>query len=107
LGKIAPFDISDVCGMNLWDIKASQWHEKLLALAAGRFGAEDLKKNSDKYQRMAASTSVRYPTTMFRDMASTLLALWLYLLATTHPPSLLFPFDLWTQWSPWALLPHF
>ena len=30
--------------MNLWDIKAGEWHEKLLALAAGRFGAEDLKK---------------------------------------------------------------
>src|SRR5271155_764660 len=35
LGKVASFDISDVCGMNLWDIKAGQWHEKLLALAAG------------------------------------------------------------------------
>ena len=30
--------------MNLWDIKAGEWHEKLLALAAGHFGAEDLKK---------------------------------------------------------------
>jgi len=27
LGKFAPFDISDVCGMNLWDIKAGKWHE--------------------------------------------------------------------------------
>ena len=44
LGKIAPFDISDVCGMNLWDIKAGGWNEKLVALAAGSFGAEDLKK---------------------------------------------------------------
>ncbi|EME87916.1 uncharacterized protein MYCFIDRAFT_184774 [Pseudocercospora fijiensis CIRAD86] len=35
LGKIAPMDISDVTGMNLWDINAGTWHEKLLALAAG------------------------------------------------------------------------
>jgi xylulokinase len=35
LGKIAPIDISDVCGANLWDIKNGRWHEDLLALAAG------------------------------------------------------------------------
>ena len=35
LGKVAPIDISDVCGMNLWDIKAGAWDEQLLALAAG------------------------------------------------------------------------
>jgi xylulokinase len=29
--------------MNLWDIKAGGWHERLVALAAGSFGAEDLK----------------------------------------------------------------
>ncbi|KIW16788.1 D-xylulose kinase A [Exophiala spinifera] len=44
LGKFAPFDISDVCGMNLWDIKAGKWHEKLLELAAGPSGVEALKK---------------------------------------------------------------
>lgn len=43
LGKFAPFDISDVCGMDLWDIKAGKWNEKLLALAAGSYGVEDLK----------------------------------------------------------------
>lgn len=43
LGKFAPFDISDVCGMDLWDIKAGKWNEKLLALAAGSYGLEDLK----------------------------------------------------------------
>jgi xylulokinase len=43
LGKFAPFDISDVCGMNLWDIKAGRWNEKLLALAAGSHGIDDLK----------------------------------------------------------------
>jgi xylulokinase len=30
--------------MNLWDIRAGRWHEKLVALAAGSFGADDLKK---------------------------------------------------------------
>ncbi|KAF4635993.1 hypothetical protein G7Y89_g2083 [Cudoniella acicularis] len=44
LGRIAPFDISDVCGMNLWDINAGAWCEPLLALAAGEDGLEDLKK---------------------------------------------------------------
>jgi xylulokinase len=43
LGRFAPFDISDVCGMNLWDIKAGKWNEKLLALAAGSHGVDDLK----------------------------------------------------------------
>ncbi|KAJ3569714.1 hypothetical protein NPX13_g5988 [Xylaria arbuscula] len=35
LGSIAPFDISDVTGMNLWDISAQAWNEKLLELTAG------------------------------------------------------------------------
>ncbi|KAJ4373785.1 hypothetical protein N0V83_002524 [Neocucurbitaria cava] len=44
LGKVAPMDIGDVCGADLWDIKKGQWHEELLALAAGsRTGVEDLK----------------------------------------------------------------
>ncbi|GAP89672.2 putative D-xylulose kinase [Rosellinia necatrix] len=38
LGRIAPFDISDVTGMNLWDVRAESWNEGLLALTAG--GAE-------------------------------------------------------------------
>ncbi|KAL9617879.1 MAG: hypothetical protein Q9160_007367 [Pyrenula sp. 1 TL-2023] len=42
LGKIAPFDISDVCGMNLWDIRRGCWHEGLLKLAAGPYGSSDL-----------------------------------------------------------------
>ena len=29
--------------MNLWDIRAGRWHEKLVALGAGSFSAEDLK----------------------------------------------------------------
>lgn len=44
LGKIAPFDISDVCGMNLWDIKAGAWNEPLLKLAAGDDGPDSLKQ---------------------------------------------------------------
>ncbi|KAI4167828.1 MAG: hypothetical protein LQ343_006900 [Gyalolechia ehrenbergii] len=44
LGRIAPFDISDVCGMNLWDIKASAWHEQLLSLTAGSSDTSGLKR---------------------------------------------------------------
>jgi len=41
---VAPIDISDVCGTNLWDIKNRRWHEDLLALTAGgRDGIADLK----------------------------------------------------------------
>ncbi|KAH6890447.1 hypothetical protein B0T10DRAFT_403398 [Thelonectria olida] len=35
LGSIAPMDISDVCGMNLWDMNRQTYSEDLLALAAG------------------------------------------------------------------------
>ncbi|KAK0621212.1 hypothetical protein B0T17DRAFT_494042 [Bombardia bombarda] len=35
LGAVAPMDISDVCGMNLWDIPANSWAEPLLELTAG------------------------------------------------------------------------
>lgn len=35
LGSVAPLDISDVTGMNLWDIPANQWNEDLLLLTAG------------------------------------------------------------------------
>ncbi|KAL8842659.1 MAG: hypothetical protein Q9170_000434 [Blastenia crenularia] len=44
LGKIAPFDISEVCGMNLWDIKAGAWDEQLLSLAAGSTDTSSLKR---------------------------------------------------------------
>lgn len=44
LGKFAPFDISDVCGMNLWDIPEGSWNEKILKLTAGPYGVDDLKK---------------------------------------------------------------
>ncbi|KAK4936632.1 hypothetical protein LTR66_015311 [Elasticomyces elasticus] len=44
LGRLATFDISDVCGMNLWDIKSGTWLEKSLELTAGTYGAADLKQ---------------------------------------------------------------
>ncbi|KAK3401018.1 actin-like ATPase domain-containing protein [Sordaria brevicollis] len=45
IGSVAPMDISDVCGMNLWDIPSNTWSETLLTLAAGGSaeGAADLK----------------------------------------------------------------
>ncbi|MCJ1309211.1 hypothetical protein MMC25_002868 [Agyrium rufum] len=42
LGKIASIDISDVCGMNLWDIKSGNWNEKLIALTSGPENTADL-----------------------------------------------------------------
>ena len=38
LGSLAPMDISDVCGMDLWDIPQQQWSEPLLELTAGGSG---------------------------------------------------------------------
>lgn len=35
LGTIAPLDISDVTGMNLWDIPSNSWSADLLTLTAG------------------------------------------------------------------------
>ncbi|KAJ4358568.1 uncharacterized protein N0V89_003152 [Didymosphaeria variabile] len=43
LGKVAPIDISDVCGANLWDIKNGRWNEECLALAAGQEGVDNLR----------------------------------------------------------------
>ncbi|UNI21438.1 Xylulokinase [Purpureocillium takamizusanense] len=39
LGAIAPLDVGDVCGMNLWDMPNQRYSEALLALAAGGPGA--------------------------------------------------------------------
>ncbi|KAK3322573.1 hypothetical protein B0H66DRAFT_208673 [Apodospora peruviana] len=44
LGAVAPMDISDVCGMNLWDISANKWSEPLLELAAGKDGVAELHR---------------------------------------------------------------
>jgi xylulokinase len=45
IGAIAPLDVSDVCGMNLWDIPNQRYNEQLLRLAAGgtEQGAKDLR----------------------------------------------------------------
>ncbi|KAK0366572.1 hypothetical protein LTS02_006210 [Friedmanniomyces endolithicus] len=39
LGKIAPIDISDVTGMNLWSVSEGAWDDDLLELAAGSTAA--------------------------------------------------------------------
>lgn len=45
LGRIAPIDISDVTGMNLWEVNKGAWHDQLLALTAGgQEGVAELKK---------------------------------------------------------------
>ncbi|KAI1433111.1 xylulose kinase-like protein [Xylaria sp. CBS 124048] len=45
LGSVAPFDIGDVTGMNLWDIGAETWNHKLLELTAGgETGISELRK---------------------------------------------------------------
>ena len=35
LCNIAPIDISDVCGMNLWDIRNHRWSQHLLEIVGG------------------------------------------------------------------------
>lgn len=44
LGRIAPLDISDACGMNLWNIQKAAYDDRLLKLCSGPFGVEDLKR---------------------------------------------------------------
>jgi len=43
LGKTAPIDISDVCGINLWDIKSGKYNQQLMSLAAGSPDTKDLE----------------------------------------------------------------
>jgi xylulokinase len=43
LGAVAPMDISDACGMNLWDIQGNNWSEPLLELTAGKDGVAELR----------------------------------------------------------------
>ena len=45
LGRVAPIDIGDVCGMNLWDMKAGCWHKELMALTCGSSKTDDLERN--------------------------------------------------------------
>ncbi len=52
LGAVAPMDISDACGMNLWDIPGNDWSEPLLSLTAGGpSGAADLRRKLGDVQR--------------------------------------------------------
>ena len=52
LGSVAPMDISDVCGMNLWDIPNNQWSEPLLELAAGgKEAGADLRSKLGEVRR--------------------------------------------------------
>lgn len=44
LGRIAPLDISDVCGMNLWNIEKGTYDDELLKLCGGGLGADDLRR---------------------------------------------------------------
>lgn len=44
MGAIAPLDVSDACGMNLWDIPKQEYNETLLRLAAGGDSADLRKK---------------------------------------------------------------
>ncbi|KAF8471799.1 hypothetical protein BDZ91DRAFT_716560 [Kalaharituber pfeilii] len=45
LGTISPSDISDVCGMNLWNLEAQQWDDELLAITAdGEAGVKELRE---------------------------------------------------------------
>ncbi|PWW75018.1 actin-like ATPase domain-containing protein [Tuber magnatum] len=39
LGRIAPIDIGDVCGMNLWDMRSNTWSQELLDLSAPDLGS--------------------------------------------------------------------
>ncbi|KAK1831707.1 putative D-xylulose kinase A [Podospora conica] len=43
IGSVAPMDISDACGMNLWDIPGHSWSDPLLELTAGKDGVADLR----------------------------------------------------------------
>ena len=46
MGAIAPLDVGDVCGMNLWDMSNQKYSEKLLLLTAGgnQSDADELRK---------------------------------------------------------------
>jgi xylulokinase len=44
LGHIAPMDISDACGMNLFDLHKNDWSPELLELVAGKDGAAELRQ---------------------------------------------------------------
>lgn len=51
LGAVAPMDISDACGMDLWDIPANGWSEPLLELTAGQDGVAELRSKLGDVRR--------------------------------------------------------
>lgn len=51
LGSVAPMDISDVCGMDLWDIPGNDWAESLLELTSGAGGVAELRKKLGEVRR--------------------------------------------------------
>ncbi|KOS19051.1 putative D-xylulose kinase A [Escovopsis weberi] len=60
LGHIAPIDVGDVCGMNLWDIPHQRYNEILLALAAGGGGGDGSGDgNGDGSAAAAAAEELR------------------------------------------------
>merc|ERR1712000_347727 len=92
LGKFAPFDISDVCGMNLWDIKAGNWNEKLLELAAGPSGVEALKQKLGHVLKTAASIWAIFRSISSVATASAKTARSSHRQETIHPLPSLSPF---------------
>ncbi|KAF3937173.1 hypothetical protein ABW19_dt0201376 [Dactylella cylindrospora] len=51
LGKIAPIDISDVCGMNLFNIETETWDDRLIALSASKSG-NDPAATKELYKKL-------------------------------------------------------
>jgi len=51
LGTVAPMDISDACGMNLWDIPGNNWSEPLLELTAGKDGVAELRNKLGEVEK--------------------------------------------------------
>ncbi|KAK6537863.1 hypothetical protein TWF694_010763 [Orbilia ellipsospora] len=52
LGKIAPIDISDVCGMNLFNIETETWDDRLISLAATASGSPNPKATKALYEKL-------------------------------------------------------
>ncbi|KAK9448083.1 uncharacterized protein V1518DRAFT_334088 [Limtongia smithiae] len=92
LGKIAPIDVSDVCGMNLWDIPNSKWNDEIVRLVAGGTeagkvellrklgeveldGGKDLGPISNYYVRRFGFSSDCFITPVTGDNPATILAL--------------------------------
>ncbi|BFZ56627.1 hypothetical protein PYCC9005_003674 [Savitreella phatthalungensis] len=57
LGKLAPVDPADICGMNLWDVEAENWHGGLLAVCGG--GEDGVDKLARKLPKVCMNASER------------------------------------------------